>query len=227
MIRVERRSVKITYNKLHAEPAQGKTLDLILKKVKHRLVENMSSSTADALGLSRAILCNDSLLKRLQDLKRTEVMYRGLVEHTRRLLRSYYDLCQVYKGTIRRMGKIDDFAQPERFLSAFGDIFSTIGVRELQPRASEVFTKFGEMHRQMERYGLVMIQQLKPVLSDLGTFLHKAIPDTRMTITRYADAKFEYLSYCLKVKEMDDEEQSYHSLQEPSYRVETGNYEYR
>lgn len=26
---------------------------------------------------------------------------------------------------------------------------------------------------------------------------------------------------------MDDEEQSYHSLQEPSYRVETGNYEYR
>jgi len=48
-----------------------------------------------------------------------------------------------------------------------------------------------------------------------------------MTIGRYADAKFEYLSYCLKVKEMDDEEQSYHSLQEPSYRVETGNYEYR
>ncbi len=110
---------------------------------------------------------------------------------------------------------------------AFGDIFSTIGVRELQPRASEVFTRFGEMHRQMERFGLAMIQQLKPVLSDLGTFLNKAIPDTRLTIGRYADAKFEYLSYCLKVKEMDDEEQSYHSLQEPSYRVETGNYEYR
>lgn len=73
-------SVTIRYNKLHAEPAQGKTLDLILKKVKHRFVENMSSSTADALGLSRAILCNDSLLKRLEDLKRCEGMYRGLVE---------------------------------------------------------------------------------------------------------------------------------------------------
>lgn len=207
MIQTAKGSVTIRYNKLHADPAQGKTLDLVLKKVKHRLVENMSSATADTLGLSRAILCNDSLLKRLQDLKRTETMYRGLVEHTRRLLRCYYDLCQVYK--------------------AFGDIFSTIGVRELQPRASEVFTRFGEMHRQMERFGLAMIQQLKPVLSDLGTFLNKAIPDTRLTIGRYADAKFEYLSYCLKVKEMDDEEQSYHSLQEPSYRVETGNYEYR
>ena len=32
---------------------------------------------------------------------------------------------------------------------------------------------------------------------------------------------------CLKVKEMDDEEYSYAALQEPLYRVETGNYEYR
>lgn len=94
-------------------------MDLILKKVKHRVVENMSSSTADALGLSRAILCNDSLLKKLDELKRMESMYRGLVEvsvlqdflekyvlqllvylqHSRRLLRSYYDLCQTYKGS--------------------------------------------------------------------------------------------------------------------------------
>ena len=34
-------------------------------------------------------------------------------------------------------------------------------------------------------------------------------------------------SYCLKVKEMDDEEYSYAALQEPLYRTETGNYEYR
>ena len=34
-------------------------------------------------------------------------------------------------------------------------------------------------------------------------------------------------AYCLKVIEMDDEEYSYAALQEPLYRVETGNYEYR
>lgn len=73
-------SVTIRYNKLHADPEQGKTLDLVLKKVKHRLVENMSSSTADFLGLSRAILCNDNLLKRLEELEKCERMYRGLVE---------------------------------------------------------------------------------------------------------------------------------------------------
>ena len=64
----------IQYNKLHAQAKEGKDLDigtvrlhrrasnsivcLVLKKVKHRLVESMSSATADALGLSRAILCN-------------------------------------------------------------------------------------------------------------------------------------------------------------------------
>lgn len=61
----------------------------------------------------------------------------------------------------------------------------------------------------------------------MGTYLTKAIPDTKLTIRKYADAKFTYLSYCLKVKEMDDEEHSYSALQEPLYRVETGNYEYR
>ncbi|GAV08850.1 hypothetical protein RvY_18482 [Ramazzottius varieornatus] len=90
----------------------------------------------------------------------------------------------------------------------------------------------------------------KRILTDLGTFLHKAIPDTELTVQKYADAKFEYLvrfpqfhrglkgsskqcdgfffqSYCLKVKEMDDEELTFNQLQESLYRVETGNYEYR
>ena len=111
--------------------------------------------------------------------------------------------------------------------AVFGDAFAAIGVREPQPRASEAFRKFGEQHRQMEKFGVMMLKTLKPILSDLGTYLHKAIPDTRLTISKYADAKFEYLSYCLKVKELDDEEQSYATLQEPLYRVETGNYEYR
>ena len=77
--------VTIKYNKLHADPKQGKTLDLVLKKLKHQMVENMSSSTADALGLSRAILCNDSLVKKLEELERTELMYKGLCEHTKRV----------------------------------------------------------------------------------------------------------------------------------------------
>ena len=199
--------VKINYNKLHADPKQGKTLDIVLKKLKHKVVEQLDASTADALGLSRAILCNDVLIKRLQEMEQTASVYRGLMEHCKKLLKAYFDLCKTHRQ--------------------FGDIFALIGVREPQKNSGEAFLKFGDAHREFERAGFKLLKTLKPMLSDLSTYLNKAIPDTRLTIKKYADVKFEYLSYCLKVKEMDDEEYSYTALQEPLYRVETGNYEYR
>ncbi|KAK3744538.1 hypothetical protein RRG08_056675 [Elysia crispata] len=207
MIQSIKAEVTINYNKLHADPKQGKSLDIVLKKVKHRVVENMNSNTADALGLSRAILCNDGLLKKLEEMERTATMYSGLIVQTRKLLKAIFDLSQSHR--------------------AFGEVFAGIGVREPQPGASEAFTQFGEAHRMMEKFAITMLKTVKPMISDLNTFLHKAVPDTRLTVRKYLDSKFEYLSYCLKVKEMDDEEYSYAALQEPLYRVETGNYEYR
>lgn len=207
MIQGAQEIVKIHYNKLIADAEQGETLDILLKKIKHRIVENISANTADNLGLSRAILCNDSLVNRLKDLEATENIYKGLVEHAKRMLKAYFDLLMIYK--------------------AFGDQLSEISVREPSARASEAFRLFGEFHRGIEKDGIKMIKALKPVISDFGTYLHKAIPDTKLTVQKYLDAKFSYLSYCLKVKEMDDEEHSFAALQEPLYRVETGNYEYR
>lgn len=207
MIQSADQLVKIHYNKLHADPEQGETLDIVLKKMKHRLVENISANMADNLGLSRAILCNDSLVKRLKDLQMTENVYKGLVDHAKRMLKSYFDFLVVFKS--------------------FGDQFVEMSVREPSARASEAFRLFGEFHRGIEKDGIKMIKALKPVISDFGTYLHKAIPDTKLTVNKYLDAKFAYLSYCLKVKEMDDEEHSFVALQEPLYRVETGNYEYR
>lgn len=207
MIQSTEAEVTIHFNKLHAENQQGDGLDIALKKIKHRLVENMSSKTADALGLSRAILCNDSLVKRLKELEGTELMYRGLVDHCKRVLKAYFNVFQV--------------------MQSFGTEFCTMSIREPQPTASEAYRAFGEMHRGLEKEGIQMIKALKPVIANFGTYLNKAIPDTKLTVRKYADSKFAYLSYCLKVKEMDDEEQSYSSIQEPLYRVETGNYEYR
>ncbi|XP_054616134.1 PRKCA-binding protein [Dunckerocampus dactyliophorus] len=207
MIQAVQSEAVIQYNKLQADPKQGKSLDIVLKKVKHRLVENMSSGTADALGLSRAILCNDGLVKRLEELEKTAELYKGLMEHTKRLLRAFFELSQTHR--------------------AFGDVFSVIGVREPQAAASEAFVKFADAHRSIEKYGIQLLKTIKPMLHDLNTYLHKAIPDTKLTIRKYLDVKFEYLSYCLKVKEMDDEEYSSIAMGEPLYRVCTGNYEYR
>nr|CAH8873838.1 unnamed protein product [Trichobilharzia regenti] len=199
--------VIINYNKLHADPKQGKTLDLILKKVKHRIVETMESSTADALGLSRAILVNDGMVKKLEELNKTSNAFSGMVNHAKNLLRAIYELSRVY--------------------AVLGDTFSEIGVKEPMACTSEAFTQFGTIHRSMERFSIEMLKKIKPMITDLNTFLRKAVPDTKLTIKKYLDVKFEYLSYCLKVKEMDDEEYGFAMVQEPLYRVETGNYEYR
>ncbi|XP_069663370.1 PRKCA-binding protein isoform X2 [Haliaeetus albicilla] len=173
MIQMVKGEVTIHYNKLQADPKQGKSLDIVLKKVKHRLVENMSSGTADALGLSRAILCNDGLVKRLEELERTAELYKGLTEHTKSLLRAFFELSQTHR--------------------AFGDVFSVIGVREPQPAASEAFVKFADAHRNIEKFGIHLLKTIKPMLTDLNTYLNKAIPDTRLTIKKYLDVKFEYL----------------------------------
>uniref|UniRef100_A0A672ZMP9 PRKCA-binding protein n=1 Tax=Sphaeramia orbicularis TaxID=375764 RepID=A0A672ZMP9_9TELE len=173
MIQAVQGEATIHYNKLQADPKQGKSLDIVLKKVKHRLVENMSSGTADALGLSRAILCNDGLVKRLEELEKTAELYKGLMEHTKRLLRAFFELSQTHR--------------------AFGDVFSVIGVREPQAAASEAFVKFADAHRNIEKYGIQLLKTIKPMLHDLNTYLHKAIPDTKLTIRKYLDVKFEYL----------------------------------
>lgn len=68
---------------------------------------------------------------------------------------------------------------------------------------------------------------LQKMVSDLQVYIDHVVPDTRLTIKKYLDVKYEYLSYCLKLKEMDDEEVEFVAIQEPLYRVETGNYEYR
>lgn len=64
-----------------------------MKKMKHRIVEHMSSSTADALGLSRAILCNGKFydlrmkISRIQKLPFWEIcagtlqMFAHLTDH--------------------------------------------------------------------------------------------------------------------------------------------------
>uniref|UniRef100_A0A8C9JI80 PRKCA-binding protein n=1 Tax=Panthera tigris altaica TaxID=74533 RepID=A0A8C9JI80_PANTA len=165
MIQEVKGEVTIHYNKLQADPKQGMSLDIVLKKVKHRLVENMSSGTADALGLSRAILCNGESCPPAQ-------RPRGR-EHAKNLLRAFYELSQTHR--------------------AFGDVFSVIGVREPQPAASEAFVKFADAHRSIEKFGIRLLKTIKPMLTDLNTYLNKAIPDTRLTIKKYLDVKFEYL----------------------------------
>ena len=109
----------------------------------------------------------------MQELDRNEYIFKGLISHLKFTLKAHQEIGASYK--------------------ALGLIFAEIGAHEPQTEASIAFSKFGETHRAFEREAAVLVEQLRPVLADLNTYLHKAIPDTRLTIKKYADQKFEYL----------------------------------
>jgi hypothetical protein len=83
----------------------------------------------------------------MDELERTSYLYKGLIEHTKILLKSIFELSTCHK--------------------AFGDLFASIGSREQQIKASEAFTKFGEAHRQIDRYAHGLMKTIKPVLTAL------------------------------------------------------------
>uniref|UniRef100_A0A0R3RS32 PRKCA-binding protein n=1 Tax=Elaeophora elaphi TaxID=1147741 RepID=A0A0R3RS32_9BILA len=207
MIQETEGSVKLGFNILHAEIIDGHTLDIALKKMKHRVVESITTETADALGLSRAILSNDLLLQKLNRLERCSQFYKKLIKHLNALLTSHYHIARTQKE--------------------FGDLFCEIAARESSPTTNKALSTFGNTHRALEKHTVKLVKCLHPIVRDLNTFVEKAIPDTKLTLKKYLDAKFEYLSFCLKLKEMDDEEAEAACFDEPLYRVETGNYEYR
>ena len=48
-------------------------------------------------------------------------------------------------------------------------------------------------HQKMEQADRTLINDLKPIISDLLTFTDTIIPDAKETVRKYADVKFEYL----------------------------------
>lgn len=49
------------------------------------------------------------------------------------------------------------------------------------------------LKRVNEGYNIFVFMFCIQMISDLNTYLNKAVPDTRLTIKKYLDAKFEYL----------------------------------
>ncbi|VDM57717.1 unnamed protein product [Angiostrongylus costaricensis] len=207
LIQCSTNPVKITINKLEADSSKGKTLDIIMKKIKHKIVEFMDTDSADALGLSRAILCNDPLLKKMKILEDNTLLYRNMIGY-------FEDLFYLQEKV--------SYYQKE-----FGDIFCELAAHEAHANANEAFSEFGVAHRRLSKKQSDSLNNLRPLIADFVTYVDKVVPDTQLTLKKYLDVKYEYLSYCLKLKEMDDEELEYHTLNEGLYRVETGNYEYR
>lgn len=72
--------------------------DLRLSLLFWQLFLNPSFHFFQFPGLSRAILCNDSLISKLKKIEEQEIMYQSLIEIAKRVLKASFQLLLVYKG---------------------------------------------------------------------------------------------------------------------------------
>uniref|UniRef100_A0AC35U7Y7 PRKCA-binding protein n=1 Tax=Rhabditophanes sp. KR3021 TaxID=114890 RepID=A0AC35U7Y7_9BILA len=207
LIQSAKGKVKIAFLPLEQSINEEQTLDIAFKKIKHRIVEFLDSETADALGLSRAILCNDLLLQSLQKMEHNTVFYDKLVSTLNCMTKNSY-------GIAKAQSKISTS-------------FCEIAAKTNNSVANNLYTAFGEGNKNMIKVNQNMGDKIAIIEESLKNYGEKAIPDTKEALKRYLDAKFEYLSYCLKVKEMEDEEID--AIQNNFYleRLDFGNFEYK
>ncbi|NXT68908.1 PICK1 protein, partial [Chaetops frenatus] len=170
MIQMVKGEVTIHYNKLQADPKQGKSLDIADKQLRRCVMH----------GWTR-VPCFCGILCLLAACLNTEL---GAVH-------------PVPGKPVKRAGEL--FMPMEVTLMLVCNSVLAFSVEEgkAPTAASEAFVKFSDAHRNIEKFGIHLLKTIKPMLTDLNTYLNKAIPDTRLTIKKYLDVKFEYLVSCL------------------------------
>ncbi|CAD5226871.1 unnamed protein product [Bursaphelenchus xylophilus] len=207
MIKEHTGTLKLSVNRLSFDDEAGQTLDITLKRLKHWWVERMDAKTADAFGLSRAILCNDILAQLMNKLDANQQLYT--------------DLTRTADGFVHNQRKLSDT------FALIANVFSEVATRESESNLNKYFNEVSACHRNFVKETGPLLAQLQLVANTFRTYTEKAIPDTKDTIKKYLDKKFEYLSFCLKIKEMDDEEAQMVEYGDYLPRIESGNMEYR
>ncbi|KAE9554319.1 hypothetical protein FO519_002490 [Halicephalobus sp. NKZ332] len=207
LIRKSASPIRMSFNRIQVDPEKGKTLDILFKKIKHWVVESMEPKMADALGLSRAVLCNDLLQKLLERLDANENFYKQLHTKLLRLVRCY--------------------AAVSSISNELGALFGQVAVRELSPENVNFFTQYADAQSAVYKETSQFLSTVERLIDSIQSFVKNAIPDCRLSLSKYMNAKFEYLSYCLKLKEMEDEEVEMAEYDEYPARMDNGNYEYR
>ena len=165
----------------------------------------------------------DSMVRRLQELEGTSCFYEGLVERVRKYLRAHYAVAETHHELGDVFAEIGckelqpaaaeaftKFAESHRCAvharpsSLFSLWFSGPSLRDSRTRIARCGTYsrstvlvylLNVLRRQLERGGAEFVRKASAVVGDFNTFLVRAIPDMRLTVNKYLDAKFEYLVF--------------------------------
>ncbi|XP_065184918.1 PRKCA-binding protein-like [Sycon ciliatum] len=174
---------------------ETKGLDITLKALKHRMVETMSQHTVDTLGICHAMLVNDKLTVQLDRLKRMAQFCKAFAHQLCLFLAEFRKLATIHRD--------------------MADVFYQLAPQERQTEVSSSFMLVASKLRKIADNVDECIQKCLQTLESVHTLLSKALPDTQLTVNKYADKKFEYLAYCLKAYEMETSEEENFAEYEP------------
>ena len=144
-------------------------MDILLKKFKHRLVEAVDPKMADALGLSRAILCNDLMSKLMDKLDGNLGFYRSMISTAEQMLRAH-----------RELGQVQD---------ELGTVFGEVAMHEEGHETKELLGSLSINHRAFAKEQQTLVGKVSEILDGLKIYAEKAVPDAKQSISRYMDAK--------------------------------------
>lgn len=167
----------------------------------------MDAKTADAFGFSRAILCNDVLAQLMKKLDANQALYTELTRHADNMTRCHRKLADAQ--------------------NLIASQYNEIASREAYSDINKYFSEVAQCQRNFTKEANPLVAKVGSIAETFRTYTEKAIPDTKDTIKKYLDKKFEYLSFCLKIKEMDDEEAQMIDYGDYLPRIDSGNLEYR
>lgn len=152
--------IKISFNKLCFDAEQGQTLDIALKKIKHWFVESMDVKTADALGLSRAMLCNDLLTKLMDKLEVNAQFYKQLIKKCQIVGKNYENMSDAQQCKTFVLSLVYHLCYLTSHL-AFGSILNEVALREREEDTKKLFFLLGNSHKMFTKEHAVIIRKVR------------------------------------------------------------------
>ena len=186
------------------------SLEMKYQKMKHKFIEkHLEESTADAIGFTRAILANDLAQDHIIWVKSKQEFLNEFRTKLDELITFYQNQAETYLTLSETCSIFTKKSETDSKTSTTNSKNLNHGLLDAQSK-----------HAQTSK-GLIFCR------NKLIEFEQSKLSSAVQMLDIYEHDKYEFLSFFLKIKEMEEEENDaiYNNI--PNWRLETGNYDYR
>lgn len=182
---------------------KSQSVEMKYQKFKHKLIEkHMDGSTADVMGFTRAIIANDYAQEHITWLKAKQ------------------EFLTEFKAKLAEL-----IVQYQTHSDTYGLLSTSICEARLSSFSNEKATS-SALQQASEKHAHA-VKGLGFCKNKLVEFEQTVLANVLQMLATYEQDKYEFLSFFLKMRELEEEEAEATANGMPVWRVESGNYDYR